>query len=159
DLFGAELPANAPWDPIPGPRGAAPAATVATRVDGLAREPAAATVEARTLQASAIRRIWSTLLDYRDWVSYLYVPLMIPILILLPYFVVKSYQHSQRVAQLIDSLSQGSRDLEKMSELLDGTPKPWASEPAEEVRKLDEPDLKDFEIVQDSRIFDLRNWK
>src|SRR5262249_31028514 len=148
DLFGAELPGNAPWDPIPGPRGAAPAAAVATGLDGLSREPAAATVEARTLQASAFRRIWSTLLDYRDWVSYVYVLLLISISILLPYFVFKSYRHSHGVSRLIDSLSQGSRDLEKMSELLDGTPTPWTGEPAEEVRKLDEPDLKDFEIFQ-----------
>ena len=54
DLFGADLPANAPWDPIPGPRGAASAAAAVTRHDrGPSREPAAATVEARTLQASA----------------------------------------------------------------------------------------------------------
>ena len=112
DLFGADLPGNAPWDPIPAPRGAAPPVAVAMPGRGPSREPVAATVEARTLQASALRRIWSTLLDYRDWVSYVYVPLLVPILFLLPYFVVKSYQRSQRVNHLIESLSQGSRDLE-----------------------------------------------
>ena len=34
------------------------------------------------LQNSAVRRIWSTLLDRRDWTSYVYVPLLIPILVL-----------------------------------------------------------------------------
>jgi hypothetical protein len=32
------------------------------------------------LQASAIRRIWGTLLDWRDWTSYVYVPIIVPIL-------------------------------------------------------------------------------
>jgi predicted acylesterase/phospholipase RssA len=98
DLFGADLPGNAPWDPIPAPRRAASPMPLAAHPNGMQREPAAATVEARTLQASAIRRIWSTLLDYRDWISYAYVPLIIPILVLLPYVLVKSYQRSHRIS-------------------------------------------------------------
>jgi predicted acylesterase/phospholipase RssA len=159
DLFGADLPGNVPWDPIPAPRGATPPVPVARHVNGALRETAAATVGARTLQASAFRRIWSTLLDYRDWVSYVYVPLVVPILILLPYVVVKSYQRSHRLNQLVDSLSQGSRDLEVMSQLLEGPIKPWTGVAAEEVRHLDEPDFQGFEVLQDSRILDLRNWK
>ena len=76
-----------------------------------------------------------------------------------PYFVVKSYQRSQRINQLVESLSQGSRDLEVMSRLLEGPMKPWSGEAAEEVRDFDEPDFTGFEILQDSRIIDLRNWK
>ena len=159
ELFGPDLPGTNPWDPVPsssskpltGP--GPPGSTVP------ARESAAATVDARTLQASALRRIWSTLLDRRDWVSYLYVPLLVPILILLPYFVVKSYQRSVRINHLIDSLSQGSRDLEVMSSLLEGRMTPWTGETGEEVRHLDEPDFKGFEILQDSRIIDMRAWK
>jgi hypothetical protein len=110
------------------------------------------------MQASALRRIWSTLLDYRDWVSYVYVPILIPILVLLPYFVFKSYQRSHRQSQLVDSLSQGSRDLELMSRLLEGPIKPWTGETPDEVRTLEAPDYKGFEILQDSRILDLRKW-
>ena len=109
-----------PLGPDPRATRAAPPAAAAAHPNGPARAPAAATVEARTLQASALRRIWSTLLDHRDWVSYVYVPLLVPLLFLLPYLVVKSYQRSHRLNQLIDSLSQGSRDLEIMSQLLDG---------------------------------------
>ena len=159
DLFGADLPGSAPWDPVPAPRRTAPLLPVAAHLNGARREPAAATVEARTLQASAIRRIWSTLLDYRDWISYVYVPLIIPILVLLPYVVVKSYQRSHRISQLVDSLSQGSRDLEVMSQLLEGPMKPWTGVAAEEDRHPEKADLKGFEVLQDSRIIDLRNWK
>jgi hypothetical protein len=98
------------------------------------------------------------LLDYRDWVSYIYVPLLIPILVLLPYVVFKSYQHSRRMGQLVDSLSQGSRDLEQMSRLLDSPMPPFTGETPEEVRTLDEPDLTGFKVLQDMRILDLRNW-
>jgi predicted acylesterase/phospholipase RssA len=158
DLFGADLPGNAPWDPIPAPRSAAPPVPVPAHPNGALRAPAPTTVEARTLQASALRRIWSTLLDRRDWVSYIYVPILIPILVLLPYFVVKSYQRSHRISQLVDSLSQGSRDLEVMSRLLEGPMKLWAGETAEEVRDPGELNFTGFDVLQDSRIIDLRNW-
>ena len=46
-----------------------------------------------------------------------------------------------------------------MSRLLEGRQEPWIGEPAEEVRSFDESDFKGFEILQDSRIFDLRSWK
>src|SRR5262245_44240826 len=167
DLFGAELPGNAPWDPVPNARGAAasvplsarpgllPLSLLAGRTKG---EPAAATVEARTLQASALRRIWSTFLDHRDWVSYIYVPIIIPILVLLPYFVVKFYQRTHRLSQLVESLSQGSRDLDVMTRLLDGPMKPFSGEPFEEVHDPGELDFTGFEVLQDSRIIDMRNW-
>jgi predicted acylesterase/phospholipase RssA len=151
DLFGADLPRDAPWDPSPAPP--------APRPQGPPGGPAAVTAEARALQGSALRRIWSTLLDYRDWVSYIYVPLIVPILIGLPYVVAKSYQRSVRVSRLIDSLSQGSRDLEKMSDLLENSPTPWEGVAPEEVPQLGEPNLKGFQVLQDSRIIDLRRWK
>jgi predicted acylesterase/phospholipase RssA len=157
DLFGGELPGNAPWDPVPRPNGA-PALPFSLRSKGPRGEPAAATVDARNLQSSALRRIWSTFLDYRDWASYVYVPIVVPILTLLPYVVVKSYEQSHRVSQLVDSLSQGSRDREIMSRLLEGPIKPWIGEPAEEIRNLDELGFKGFEVLQDSRILDLRDW-
>jgi hypothetical protein len=120
--------------------------------------PAADTLKARTLQGSAVRRIWSRMLDYRDWVSYIYAPIIIPLMILLPYIAYKAYQHSHKVNQLIDTLSQGSPDLKYMSWLLDGPIKPWTGVPAEEIGAIVEPDLRGFQILQDSHILDLRKW-
>ncbi len=159
DVFGAELPANPPWDPIF--EGQARTAAVAEAANAISpgRKPSAVTQEGRTLYASSARRIWSTLLDYRDWVSYLYVPIMIPILVLLPYFVIDSYQRSHRVNQIVESLAQGSRDLEKMTELLEGPVEPWIGErDVEDLQAGDNPDLTGFLILQDSRIVDLRHW-
>ena len=170
DLFGADLPDAAPWDPIPGQPHTAPESPTAARPARRSRsprlgrrlggrdEPAPATVEARSLQASALRRIWTTLLDPRDWATYVYVPLLVPILVLMPYFVVKYYQRSERISELVESLSQGSPDLKQMSLLLEGPMPPWIGEAAEEVPRLDEPDLEGFEILQDSRVLDFRKW-
>jgi predicted acylesterase/phospholipase RssA len=168
DLFGAELPGNVPWDPIPGSRATShptPGPASSSYFPSVARPQASAnawpgetTVEARTLQKSAIRRIWSTLLDYRDWVSYVYVPIIIPLLFLVPYGVTKYYRRSHRDNQLHESFSQGSRDLETMSDLMENKSVPWAGAAAEEVNQIDEPDMKGFAILQDSRIIDLRQW-
>jgi len=158
-LFGADLPSNASWDPLPAPRHVVPTVPQVGQQNGPTRVPAAATADARTLQASAFRRIWSTLLDPRDWVSHIYVPIIVPVLFLLPYFAYTSYERSHRLNQLVQSFSQGTRDLETLSKMLDDKPATWTGEHAERVRNLDEPDLKGFEILQDSRIFDLRSWQ
>src|SRR5262249_16942623 len=114
DLFGDGLPGNAPWDPISESHdqaAARPAATAASRLLVAATlgrlvvgkgEPAAVTVKARTLQASAVRRIWSTMLDYRDWTSYVYVPIIVPILVLAPYFAYRFYETSQQYKELMN---------------------------------------------------------
>ena len=157
DLFGANLPSQAPWDPIHPRLGAVPP-TAAVNGNRAARHVAPATVEARTLQGSALRRIWSTLLDYRDWTSYVYVPIIVPILFLLPYAAVKAYQRTHRINQIVHSLSQGSRDLDQMTRLLEEPSTPYAGVPFEETDTPAPPDPKGFEILQDSRIMDLRNW-
>jgi predicted acylesterase/phospholipase RssA len=169
DLFGEDLPKDVPWNPIRAPLPPAPAptpnkVTVWQRIIAFVRklfedkrEPASATVQARRLRASAIRRIWSTLLDYRDWTSYVYVPIIVPILVLVPYFAYKTYQHSEQVNELIKSISEGT-DLERMSILLEQPLIHWTGDVPEEVSHLDKPNNKGFEVLQDMHIFDLRNW-
>jgi hypothetical protein len=169
DLFGGDLPKDIPWDPIPAPPTPAPAPSTKgprwqtvfaflSKAAVRGKEPADTTVKARMLQASAVRRIWSTLLDYRDWTSYVYVPIIVPILVLTPYFAHKLHVDSQTRTEIIDSLAQNSPDLERMTQLLGGPMKPWTGEPAEEIDATDKPDLKGFQILQDSHILDLRKW-
>src|SRR5262249_48174856 len=90
---------------------------------------------------------------------YVYVPIIVPILVLLPYFIVKYYKHSARINHLISSLSQGSRDYELMRYLLENRPEPFVGEAAEEVPRFHKEDFKGYEILQSSHIYDLRNWK
>jgi len=159
DLFGCELPATAPWDPYPESRNATAAPADAQVAEKPHRTTAAVTNEARALQRSALRRIWSTLLDYRDWTSYIYVPLIVPILVLLPYASVKLYRHNQRINQIVESMTQSSRDLEQMSRLIAGPVKPWKGVSAKAIEGNEIYDNKGFTILQDLRILDLRKWK
>jgi predicted acylesterase/phospholipase RssA len=169
DLFGAELPGNAPWDPTAAPHSPATPSRAAAVSSHLPismgggptpkTEPSGTTVEARKLQGSAVRRVWSTMLDYRDWVSYVYVPIIVPILFLCPYFIYKWYQRSHRINHLIETLAQGVKDIDTLSNLLDNGSSPWPGLAAEEVNQIDEPDMTGFAILQDSRIIDLRAFK
>ena len=61
--------------------------------------------------------------------------------------------------QIVKSLAQGSRDLDQMSRLLETRSTPWTGVASENVDKLAESDGKGFEILQDARIMDLRDWK
>src|SRR5262245_41329760 len=158
ELFGTQLPDNPPWDPT-AKEGARMSATTQSDEARPEHEPEQVTKEARALHASAVRRIWTKLLDYRDWVSYVYVPIIIPLLFLLPHFIITSYQRSHRVSQIVESLAQGSRDLEQMTLLLEGPATPWTGEQkVEQLPADDKPDLSGFLILQDLRIIDLRSW-
>jgi hypothetical protein len=91
-------------------------------------------------------------------VSYVYVPIIVPILLLTPYLVVRFYRHSHHLNALVESIAQGSPDLDKISQLLDGPLPLWAGEPAEEVPEFGTRSFEGFEVLQDSRILDLRMW-
>ena len=158
ELFGSDLPATAPWDPCPEP-GSASSPADAPTVEGPHRGRAKVTTEARTLQRSAVRRIWSTLLDYRDWTSYIYVPIIVPILFLLPYASVKFYRHAHRINEIVQSMAQSSRDLEEMSQLIEGPVAPWIGESARGLPATATYDDKGYTILQDLRIMDLRKWQ
>ncbi len=153
DVFG-EVPSNPPWAPTFETSAAAAAATPLP-----SREATEITRDARALHSSGVRRIWSTLLDYRDWTSYVYVPIIVPILVLAPYLSAKYYEQSHRMTQIIESLAQGSRDLEQMSRLLEKPVPYWTGDKAEKLAFQEPPDGTGFTILQDSRIIDLRGWK
>jgi predicted acylesterase/phospholipase RssA len=124
-----------------------------------ATEPSPTTVEARTLKASAGRRIWSTILDYRDWVSYLYVPILVPMVILLPYFVTQYYESKHRANMIIQSVSQGNPAITILSRLLrDGPDKPLVGVRPEPAGQFDDSDLYRFGILGVSHVIDLRLW-
>jgi len=163
DLFGGDLPIDAPWDPItPSSRWAARAVSAPTPQGGRTRAPAEATIEARTLQASALRRIWSSLFDPRDWTSYVYLPILVVFLILLPTKAYRYYQSGQQNEELIEWLYQGAPDLAEVKKMLELPTKAWSMGSGvspEEVGSFDQmADNTDFEVVKETRIIDLRFW-
>jgi predicted acylesterase/phospholipase RssA len=163
ELFDGEPPAGPPWDPTSaGDTESLPAQAASrtvSRTDGASQRPSRLTADARRLQVSAVRRIWSTLFDYRDWVSYIYVPILVPLLCLTPYLVISYFERSHRVNALIESISQGNPDVAVIIRLMDGAIPPWDGEIAEEVHDFGSRSFQGFEILQDSRVLDLRRWK
>src|SRR5437588_10942239 len=93
--------------------------------EGHSVEPAETMVKARTLQASAFRRIWSSLFDFRDWSSYIYVPLFFPLFVLLPYGALEYYKSAERSRELVKWLYHGSPDLSQVQVLLQTRPAVW----------------------------------
>lgn len=159
ELFGGSIPSEAPWDPLAseGTKTTSVAPTVQ------AGKPAAAapeTEQSRILQRSASRSLWTTLLDYRDWTSFLYVPLLIPILIVLPYYLIKWYNHAQTAQRLIEGIAQSSQDFEVINKLLqEGPVAPFKGMPISEDQILTPLDFNGFEVIADTRVLDLRPWK
>jgi hypothetical protein len=59
----------------------------------------------------------------------------------------------------VESLAQGSRDLEQMTRLMEGPVTPWIGvKNIEQLSPNDKVDLTGFQILQDLRIIDLRQW-
>ncbi len=159
DLFGTNLPDRAPWDPMLERQTTQSQAKTATTQTTAARGPTDTTSETRELRKSSNRRIWASLFDRRDWTTYVYVPILVPILLLLPYFSVQYYKRMVRLNTLTLSYAQGSPDLTQLGNLLDsGPPDPWQGVEIEESSETTEPDLSGFKILSDTRITDLRAW-
>ena len=156
DLFGTSMPSGAPWDPLAqGSEQSTPEVSITTRNNRHAAAPE--TEQSRELQQSAMRRIWSRLWDFRDWTSFVYVPLLVPIFVLLPYYTAKWYKESQVAQRLIEGIAQSNQDYALMSKLLqEGPMSPFEGATVEEARDLPPPDNKGVQVIADVRVIDLR---
>ena len=148
------LPDDPPWAPIP-------PADVTTQASADVR-PNVRTTEtqlARRLRKSSRRRVWSTLLDWRDWPSYVYTLVALVILFYLPLQVYQLYRVSQMRAAIIASIASGDPDIQRILEL--GTSDPtsdWVAEEVQEMTDQSEVNYEGVEILSHSRIYDLRRW-
>ena len=104
--------------------------------------------------------MWSTLLDPRDWPSYLYVFVALVLFVYLPLQVYQLYKKSQMQATVIDAIASGDPDFKQVLDQLDKDP--TAAWLPIEVAEKTEPTKLDFsglEILTHSRMLDLRKWK
>ncbi|MFV2067411.1 MAG: patatin-like phospholipase family protein [Pirellulales bacterium] len=155
-LVDAELPAGAPWDPLA--EDAPEGATEPVRMNPL-NDDRQALSTARRLQRSASRRTWSTLLSFRDWSSYVWVPLFALVAFSLPYTLYQSNKRSQRQQMVLSAIAETSPVYRKILELLErGPARDIGTLPCTDVTAMEPPDFSGFEIVSDTRIFDLRRW-
>ncbi len=113
--------------PIPSKDATTTTQTLSARSAG----PAIETRLARLLQQSSQRRVLSTLVDWRDWPSYIYMVLAFVLLFFLPLQVYQLYRKSQMQADIIKSIAAGDPDIHQILEL--GTSDPTANWVGEEI--------------------------
>lgn len=156
DIVGdAQLPDAAPWAPLPA-GASTPQQSNVVRSQG----PAAPTLISRELRKSSRRRVWSTLLDWRDWTSYAYVALAFVLFFYMPLQVYQLYRKSQTQAMIIDAISSGDPDIRQILELATSDPTAnWVSEDVQEKAQPTEASHEGVEVLTHSRIYDLRHWK
>ncbi|MEM9657644.1 MAG: patatin-like phospholipase family protein, partial [Planctomycetota bacterium] len=161
DFLKAETPSDPPWKPLgtlaridSAASGSASSGskTESTRKDG-------ALQIARELQPSSGRRIWSTLLDRRDWTSYVWLALVLSIAVAAPLLWARARQRSSQQRAVITAISDMSPDYARILDLLRQGPTAGVSPmPFREVDALEAFDVSGFKVVSDTRIFDLRGW-
>ncbi len=114
---------------------------------------------ARTLRRSSLRRTWSTALSWSDWPTYVWIPLIFLLVLSLPYSLYQSRKRSNRQQMVLSAIAASSPLYRTIVDLLGQEPaEPPAPISFGEVDRLEPPDTSGFEILSDSRVFDLRGW-
>ncbi|MCO8122386.1 patatin-like phospholipase family protein [Stieleria sp. TO1_6] len=146
------VPDNAPWDPL-GNRydlgGAAQSLSEHQQV-----LPAA-----RKLQRSSSRRTVSTLFDFHDWPTYLWIPLLAFVTLTLPYVMYTAHRTSVRQGYVLTAVAETSPIYRDVLDLLHNGRKPAMPViPFEEVDSVKPLDFTGYDVITDDRIYDLRGW-
>ena len=153
-LGNQQLPEGPPWAPLPFQD-----ASTHTLPDARSAGPSPETQLARQLRNSSQRRVWSTLFDWRDWPSYVYLALAFVLLFYLPLQVYQLYRRSEMQQDIIASIASGDPDIHQILEL--GTSDPtanWVGEEVHEKPQSTEVSYEGLEVLSHSRIYDLRRW-
>ncbi|HVX15475.1 MAG TPA: patatin-like phospholipase family protein [Pirellulales bacterium] len=162
ELFGHDLPSLPPWDPVDHGTTTATGSGKPRRMSllGNQRGPTAEVVAARVLQHSAARRVWSRLFDYKDWVSYVYLALLLPLLSIVP---LSSWRYwhergeAKKTHQAIDAIARSGQDQQVVADLVRNRPlAPWQPPPYEDVADFEPADYRGISFTSDTLIYDLR---
>lgn len=148
DLFGGEFRSGPSWNPL---------------VDSNDREvngPEKSILQdARRLRQGSKRKVLSTLLSLRDWPSYVWLSISLMLLIGVPYFVTQRSVRLRQQEAILTAVAELNPNYRKIVELLRNDPLPEiVPMDYETVTELKDEDLSGFEVISDSRVFDLRNW-
>ncbi len=144
-----------PWSPVSDDADDTPAGATATH----AGKEAAGLAAARKLQCSSQRRIWTSLFDPRDWPSYVWLALLLLVFVSIPYSYFRMLERAERQQLVLTAIAEMSPDYHRLLNLLEQGPDlAFKTMPFEEVESMDEPDMTGFEVLNDTRIFDLRGW-
>jgi len=167
DIYGSILPPTPPWDPMKGVGEADPRHAPTALGDGAlpcdASPPVTALVtrQAHQLRGSANRRVWSTLLDLHDWPTYVYIPLLVLLLGVLPVAAYRYRRQANANAAIVDAIAHGSPDFRKILEIVQRSDaRSWSPLPALDVSQASpDADYRGFDFLSDTSIVDLRGWR
>ncbi|WP_165246383.1 patatin-like phospholipase family protein [Paludisphaera soli] len=166
DVYGADLPSTPPWDPMKGAGEAdprpAPAAVGDASPASHAAPPVTALVtsQALELRRSADRRVWSTLLDFHDWPTYVYIPILVLLLGVLPVAAYRYRRQAVADAAIVEAIAHGSPDFRKILEVVQrADQRARTPMPVLEASRAADVDYKGFDFLSDTSIVDLRDWR
>ena len=112
---------------------------------------------ATTLRRSSRRKVWSTLLDFRDWPSWIYLALGLLFLVWLPIRFWQMHRHERMLTSVINSIAKGDPDIRLVLDLVENDPlRDWSPIPVTDSDELAPVHVGDIEILSRSRIIDLR---
>lgn len=118
------------------------------------------TSDARALRKSAVRRIWSTMLDFRDWPTYIYVPLLILLFGVLPWRAWNFYSESQTLASIVTAIEQGDPDIKKVLDVVAEDPvNNWQPAEIKSVEATSDSNQEGLIFLTRSRIEDRRHFR
>jgi hypothetical protein len=113
---------------------------------------------ARDLQQSALRRIVDTLLNWRDAMTYLFLPSLIVLVLSFPTLAIWSYLHVSRDERALRTIAESGADEAKVIELVrEGPIRSMEGMAVQEVARLETPDFRGFALLSDDHIVDFRS--
>ncbi len=151
------------WEPLPGHGSILAAVTDAAQHPGVPGTARTATTNvavrlAEKLRRSGHRKVWSTLLDWRDWPSYVYLVAGFLLLVMLPFRFYQIHRHARMLTDVINSIAAGDPDIRLVLDLVERDPTTsWRPITMRDGAALTPSDFKNVEILSHSRIIDLRN--
>ncbi len=151
-----------PWEPVPGRH-----SVVAAARQAAAHGPAAGTARtaatssparlAEQLRRSSSRKVWSTLLDWKDWPTYVYLAMGFLLLVYLPVRFYRLHHHAAMLTSVINSIAKGDPDIRLVLDLVESDPLDgWQKLEITDTQTPTEDDYAGLEILSYSRINDLR---
>jgi len=112
---------------------------------------------AARLRRSGRRKVWSTLLDFRDWPSWIYAVMALVLLVWLPIRFWRMHHHERMLTSVINSIAKGDPDIRVVLDLVENDPlRDWRPIPVTDSDTLSPVHIGDIEILSRSRIIDLR---
>ena len=146
-----------PWNPCPGTQQGGELAN--EKALASERGPSNATENSRELRNSSRRKVWSTLFDFRDWPTYVFLAVVLLAFVCGPVYVYRLRKHTELLTSMIDSIAMGDPDIRQILDLVEGTvATDWQVAELGELVGDTAAQLEGVEVLSQSRIFDLRNF-